>query len=217
MKTDEELKRDVERELKWEPSVDASAIGVAVKDGAVTLTGEVSSYMEKWRAVKAAERVYGVRAVADEIVVKLPGDSHRTDTDIARAAANALEWNTGVPKTVTATVKDGHITLHGEVEWAYQHDAAERAVRYLTGVRGVTNLITVKPRVSPSEVKAKIEAALARQAAVDARSIEVESLNGTVVLKGHVHSRLEAEAAEKAAWSTPGVAKVENRLAVTPV
>jgi VCBS repeat-containing protein len=217
MKTDEELKRDVERELEWEPSVDASAIGVAVEDGAVTLTGEVFSYVEKWRAVKAAERVHGVRAVADEIVVKLPGDSQRTDTDIARAAANALEWNTSVPKTVTATVKDGRVTLHGEVEWAYQRDAAERAVRYLSGVREVTDLITVKPRVSPSAVKAKIEAALARQAAVDARSIEVESMNGTVVLNGHVHSRLEAQAAEKAAWSTPGVAKVENRLAVTPV
>jgi osmotically-inducible protein OsmY len=217
MKTDDELKRDVERELEWEPSIDASAIGVATKGGAVTLTGEVSSYMEKWRAVRAAERVHGVRAVADEIVVKLPGDSKRTDADIAKAAANALEWNTSVPKGVTATVKDGYITLHGEVEWQFQREAAERAVRYLMGVRGVLNLITVKPRVSPSEVKVKIEAALSRQAALDARSIDVESRNGTVVLKGQVHSRREAEAAEEAAWATPGVAKVENRLAVTPV
>jgi osmotically-inducible protein OsmY len=216
MKTDLELKADVERELEWEPSVDAARIGVAVKDGAVTLSGEVSSYVEKWQAVKAAERVYGVRAVADELVVRLPDDHVRSDFDIARAAANALEWNTSVPPTVKATVENGHITLHGEVEWEYQREAAERAVRSLMGVRGVTNLITVKPKVNPLDVKAKIQAALTRHAAIDARSIQVETQNATVVLKGHAHSRAEADAAAAAAWSTPGVKRVENLITVIP-
>jgi osmotically-inducible protein OsmY len=216
MKSDLELKADVERELEWEPSVDAARIGVAVKDGAVTLTGEVSSYVEKWQAVKAAERVYGVRAVADELIVRLPDDQVRSDFDIARAAANALEWNTSVPPTVKATVENGHITLHGEVEWEYQREAAERAVRSLMGVRGVTNLITVKPKVNPLDVKAKIQAALTRHAAIDARSIQVETQNGTVVLKGHAHSRAEADAAATAAWSTPGVKRVENLITVIP-
>lgn len=216
MKTDQELKRDVERELEWDPGIDASAIGVAVRDGAVILTGEVSTYLEKWRAVRAAERVHGVRAVADEIVVRLPGEYERTDADIARAVANALEWDPAVPTTVKATVKDGHVTLRGEVEWEYQREAAQRAVRHLMGVRGVTDLVVVRPKVTPIDVKQKIREALERQALLDAKSIDVESLNGTVVLKGHVHSRIEAEAAEKAAWSTPGVTKVENKLAVVP-
>jgi osmotically-inducible protein OsmY len=214
--TDLNLKKDVERELEWEPSIDASNIGVAAKDGAVILTGEVSSYIEKWQAVKAAERVAGVRAVADEIVVKLPGGHERSDGDIAGAAAKALEWNSSVPKGVTATVSKGHVTLRGEVEWQYQRDAAERAVRSLMGVRGVTNLIAIKPRVTPSDVKAKIQAALSRRASLDARSIAVESHDGTVVLKGHVHSRLEANEAAQAAWSTPGVTRVENCIEIVP-
>jgi osmotically-inducible protein OsmY len=216
VKTDLELKADVECELEWEPSVNAAAIGVAVKDGVVTLTGEVSSYVEKWQAVKAAERVQGVRAVADEIVVRLPDDHTRTDADIARAAAMALEWDTNVPDTVTVTVENGYVTLHGEAEWEFQRQAAERAVRSLTGVRGINNLITLKPRVSTTEVKAKILAALSRQAALDARHIEVETHDGTVVLKGQAHSRYEAEAAARAAWATPGVQKVENRIEVVP-
>jgi osmotically-inducible protein OsmY len=216
VKSDLELKADVERELEWEPSVNAAAIGVAVKDGVVTLTGEVSSYVEKWQAVKAAERVQGVRAVADEIVVRLPDDHTRTDADIARAAAMALEWDTNVPDTVTVTVENGYVTLHGEVEWEFQRQAAERAVRSLMGVKGINNLITLKPRVSTTEVKAKILAALSRQAALDARHIEVETHDGTVVLKGHAHSRYEAEAAARAAWATPGVRKVENRIEVVP-
>jgi osmotically-inducible protein OsmY len=216
LKTDLDLKADVERELEWEPSVNASAIGVAVRDGVVTLTGEVSSYVEKWQAVKAAERVQGVRVVADEIDVRLPDDHVRTDTDIARAAAMALEWDTAVPESVTATVEKGYVTLRGEVEWEYQRQAAERAVRSLTGVKGVNNMIVLKPRVSTTEVRSKILAALSRQAALDARHIEVETHNGTVVLTGHAHSRHEAEAAARAAWSTPGVRKVDNRIEVVP-
>jgi osmotically-inducible protein OsmY len=216
MKTDLELKADVERELEWEPSVNASAIGVAVRDGVVTITGEASSYVEKWQAVKAAERVQGVRAVADEIMVRLPDDHTRTDTDLARAAATALEWDTSVPKTVTVTVEHGYVTLHGEVEWEYQRQAAERAVRNLMGVRGVNNLITLKPRVSTTAVRSKILAALSRQAALDARHIEVKTDDGTVVLTGHAHSRYEAEAAARAAWATPGVRMVENRIEVVP-
>ena len=148
MKTDSELQRDVLDELKWEPSVDAAHIGVSVKDGVVTLSGHVSSYAEKFAAERAAKRVLGVRAVANEIDVKLPSSSQRTDEDIAAAAVNALKSNVSVPADkIKVTVSKGWVKLEGEVEWQYQKDAAENAVRYLAGVMGVTNLITVKPRV----------------------------------------------------------------------
>jgi osmotically-inducible protein OsmY len=217
VKSDLELKADVERELVWEPSVDAARIGVAVRDGAVTLAGEVPSYMEKWQAIKAAERVHGVRAVADGLVVKPLSEHTRSDSELAEAVANALRWPGAVPDTVVAKVEKGYVTLSGEVEWEYQREAAERAVRSLTGVRGVSDLITLKPRVvRTTDVKARIEEALSRQAALEARSIGVETYNGTVVLKGHAHSRQEADAAARAAWATPGVVKVENRIAIQP-
>ena len=167
--TDSELQRAVLDELKWEPSVNAAHIGVTVKDGVVTLTGHVSSYAEKYAAEKAAKRVYGVRAVANELDVKLPGSSRRTDEDIAAAAVSALESNLSVPhERIKVTVNKGWVTLEGEVEWQYQKEAAENAVRYLPGVTGVTNLITVKPLASPMEVKSKIEEASSAAPNMDA-------------------------------------------------
>lgn len=210
------LKVEVERELEWDPMVNESGVGVFVKNGAVTLTGHVSSYSEKWAAVRAAERVYGVRAVADEIKVELPTSSVRDDVDIAQAVARTLRWNTLVPEDVKAEIRNGVVTLRGEVEWSYQRNEAERAVRNITGVTGVTNLIVVKPKVKAAEIEKRIAEALQRHAELDARQIRVTARNGTVEIHGHVHSLHEKKIAEQAAASAPGIVNVENKLVVTP-
>lgn len=214
--TDKSLQEAVMHELEWDPSIDAAHIGVSARNGAVTLSGHVSSYAEKWAAVRAAERVYGVTAVADELTVKLPEPSKRDDSDIAEQIATTLRWNTMVPDTVRAEVRNGFVTLRGEVEWSYQKHEAERAIRTITGVTGVSNIITVKPRAKPADIEKRIQEAITREADLDARSISVITRNGTAELRGTVHSFWEKRLAEKAASSAPGVSKVENKLAVIP-
>jgi osmotically-inducible protein OsmY len=218
MDTDKRLQEAVMRELEWDPKVDSAHIGVSAKDGAVTLTGHVTTYSEKMAAVRAAERVYGVKAVADELEVKLSSLTKRDDTDIAEEIARELRWNTTIPDAVDAEVRDGWVTLRGEVEWTYQKNAAERAVRDVTGIRGVSNLITIKPRVKPkpSEVEQRVAEAIQRQASLDARRIWASTSNGTVHLYGNVHSFWEKRLAEEAASSAPGVSKVEDHIVVTP-
>jgi osmotically-inducible protein OsmY len=217
MKSDMDLQHDVMEELKWEPSVNAADIGVSVKEGVVTLTGHIPSYAEKYGAEKAAKRVYGVKAVADELDVKLAGGSKRTDEDIAQACVSALQASYPVPdENIKVVVNSGWVTLEGEVEWQYQKEAAMNAVRHLTGVTDVFNNITVKVHVSPSGVKHKIEAAFKRSAEIDARRVSVEAHDGKVILHGSVRSWTEREEAQQAAWAAPGVTAVENQIAITP-
>lgn len=216
MRTDTDLKRDISDELKWEPSVGEREIGMAVKNGVVTLTGYVQSYAEKYAAERAVERIHGVKALANELQVKLPTSLIRSDTEIAHAAVSAMQWDIQVPDDhIKAVVQNGWITLEGDVEWQYQRSAAERSVRNLTGVKGVSNLISVKPKKPrANEVSQKIKNALKRQAEVDADRILVESHDGRIVLKGTVRSFAEKEEAELAAWSAPGVTNVEDQIAI---
>lgn len=211
--TDQEIQTDVMAELRWDPSVPATEIGVVVKDGVVTLTGTVDTYMKKWRAEEVAHRVNGVIAVANDIQVRSIGE--RTDSDIAAAALHALSWNSTVPQgKVHVTVDKGWVTLKGDVEWQYQRQEAERVVRRLLGVKGVSNLITVKPATTPSDLKRKIEDALVRNAQVDAERITVEVQGSKAVLRGKVRSWAEREEAERVAWLAPGITSVDNQISL---
>jgi len=215
--TDGELLDQVEDALDWEPSVDVSDVDVSVDGGVVTMRGDVGSYAQKRTAERVVLGVYGVRGVANDLNVRLPGALERSDTDIAQAAVNTLTWNTQVPSDrVTVAVSDGWVTLRGTVDWQYQKDAAERGVRNLTGVRGITNDMTVGPRVQPGDVQARIEAALRRNAEIDARRINVSVADGRITLSGNVHSSAERDEARRAAWAAPGVTAVEDHMAVVP-
>ena len=219
MKTDSQLQQDVMNELKWDPSVKA-AIRVDAKDGVVTLSGYVDSYSKKWAADRAAARVFGVKAVeAEEIQVRLPGSLKRPDESIARVASNALEWDVSVPHDrVKVQVQNGLVTLTGEVDWWYQKNAAENAVRHLVGVVSVSNGITIKPESKhlDEDVKDNIENAFQRNAVLDARRITVETRGGKVILRGSVHSWLEREQVQWAAWAAPGVSEVESYITINP-
>lgn len=212
-RTDQELQNSVLAELKWDARVQPNEIGVIVKDGVVTLTGWVDSYLKKWAAEEAALRVAGVKAVANDIEIRLANE--RTDGDIAAAAAHALEWDASIPPDkVHATVAKGWVTLKGQVEWQYQSEEAENVVRRLAGVRGVTNLIVVKPRLKPEELKKKIEDALVRDAQIDADRIKVEIVGTKAILKGAVRAWAEKKEAERVAWSAPGITEVDNQISL---
>jgi osmotically-inducible protein OsmY len=211
--TDQEIQTNVMAELRWDPSVPATEIGVVVKDGVVTLTGTVDTYMKKWRAEEVAHRVTGVIAVANEIQVRSIGE--RTDSDIAAAAVHALTWNSTIPQgKVHVTVDKGWVTLKGEVEWQYQRQEAERAVRRLLGVKGVSNQITVKPAATPSDLKKRIQDALVRNAQIDADGITVEVEGSKTILRGKVRSWAERAEAERVAWLAPGITSVDNQISL---
>jgi osmotically-inducible protein OsmY len=215
MKTDLQLKNDVQAELNWEPMVDAATVGVEVKDGIVTLAGHLGSYAEKLAAERAAFRVSGVKGVAVEIDIKLPHGSVRTDGELAKAAVDALFWNAVVPKDrIKIKVEGGWITMTGHLDWAYQRKAAETAIRHLIGVKGVSNLVEIKTTVAPANVKAKIEAALERSMRQEAKEVRVSVDGSKVVLNGEVHSQHDRRLIEDAAWAAPGVTAVVDQLSI---
>jgi osmotically-inducible protein OsmY len=214
---DDQLQSNVQLELRWDPGLDASHIEVTVKDGAVTLSGHVPSYFQKRRAVSTAERVYGVKAVADEIEVHLHEAHAKQDSEIAKSVAHILEWNTVLTdQLIKATVSDGHVTLIGEVAWNYEREEAAHVVERVVGVKSVTNRVTVKPRVAASLVEKQITNALARNAALDARKIHVTTSGTKAVLTGRVHSLSEDRIARNAAWQAEGINEVEDHLVVQP-
>jgi osmotically-inducible protein OsmY len=217
MRSDSDIRRDVEDELRWDPDIDATDIAVSVHNGVVTLAGFVRSYMQKYQAEGDAKRVAGVVAVANDLEVRLPDIDERPDPEIAR---DAIAWiKSELPYAwdkIRVVVKGGWLTLEGEVEWNYQRERAEEAVRRVRGVKGITNSIEVKPRVAPMEIRRKIEEALRRAAEIDASRVTVETNGSEVILRGTVRSWAERQEAERAAWLAPGVSKVDNRIIVSP-
>jgi osmotically-inducible protein OsmY len=215
MKTDLEIQKNVQEELKWEPSINASEIGVAVSNGIVTLTGYVDTFSKRKIAKNAAQRVVGVKAVAEDIVVKLLSSSKKTDTDIAQAVVNALKWHASVQENrIKVTVESGWVTLEGTVNWAFEKEATKLAIENLMGVIGVSNLITIEPKVSTTDVKAKIRSAFQRNSSIDANNIIVETIGSSVILTGTVRSFAEKQDAEDAAYKAIGITDVDNQLEV---
>ena len=217
MRSDSEIERDVKDELQWDPDLDATNIAVSVKDGVVTLAGYVKSYTDKYEAEAAAKRVASVRAVANDLEVRLPSVDERPDPDTARDAVAAIKSQLPISSEhIKVVIKNGWVSLEGQVEWQYQRQTAEKAVRRIKGVKGVSNLIQLRPRAQPEDIKRKIQEAFKRNAEVDANRIMVETNGSEVILKGTVRSWVEREEAERVAWSAPGVTKVEDRIAVSP-
>jgi osmotically-inducible protein OsmY len=216
MRSDDDIKRDVEEELRWDRDIDATDIGVAVKNGVVTLTGFVRSYMQKYDAERDAKRVAGVVGVANDIEVRLPVIHQKPDPEIARDAVEEIKSELPYSHNlIKVVVNNGWVSLEGDVEWFYQKERAEAAVRRVRGVKGISNYVSVKPKVEPTDVKHKIEEALKRSAEIDASRITVEANGSEVVLKGTVRSWAEREEAERAAWQAPGVRRVDNRIAIS--
>jgi osmotically-inducible protein OsmY len=214
-RSDTEIHKDIVAELHWDPSLRDDDVAVAVRDGVVTFAGFADSYADKWKAERIASKIRGVKAIANDIEVKLPAGSERTDPDIARAATNALQWNVSVPRDrIQVKVEKGWVTLEGDVDYYYQAEAAERAIRFLTGVKGVTNLIKVKQRVSAADLKERIKESLQRSAQLDAERITVEVQGSKAILRGTVRSYAEMKEAERAVLNAPGITEVQNRLTV---
>ncbi|HEX6335016.1 MAG TPA: BON domain-containing protein [Flavisolibacter sp.] len=217
MKSDLEIQQDVISQLKWEPFVKVSNIGVSVKNGIVTLSGNVDSYAQKMAAEKAVRKVAGVKAIAEDIQIGVSPTYNLTDTEIAASVINALKWHSAVPdEKIQVRVENGIVTLEGEVDWEYQRSSARNAVASLLGVRNVFNNIMLKPKVSATDIKKKISDAFHRSASIDAEKIDVEVTGDKVILRGKVRSYAEKDDAEEAAWCAPGVARIENRLELVP-